>query len=35
MRKILTFFLLFAAAQVYAAGVPTVMVFGDSLSAGY
>jgi len=35
MRKILTFFLLFTTAAANAAGVPTVMVFGDSLSAGY
>jgi acyl-CoA thioesterase-1 len=35
MRKILTFFLLFVAAAANAAAIPTVMVFGDSLSAGY
>lgn len=35
MRNLLTFFLLFAAAAGQAANTPTVLVFGDSLSAGY
>jgi acyl-CoA thioesterase-1 len=35
MRKILAFLMLFAAAAAPAANPPTVLVFGDSLSAGY
>jgi acyl-CoA thioesterase-1 len=35
MRNLLTFLMLFAAAAAQAATAPTVMVFGDSLSAGY
>ena len=35
MRRILTLFLLLAAANAGAAVAPSVMVFGDSLSAGY
>jgi acyl-CoA thioesterase-1 len=35
MRNLLTFLVLFAAAAAQAASAPTVLVFGDSLSAGY
>jgi acyl-CoA thioesterase-1 len=35
MRKILTFLLLISTTAAHAANVPTVLVFGDSLSAGY
>jgi len=35
MRNLLTFLMLFAAAAAQAATAPTVLVFGDSLSAGY
>jgi acyl-CoA thioesterase-1 len=35
MRRILTFVLFLVAAASQAASVPTVLVFGDSLSAGY
>jgi lysophospholipase L1-like esterase len=35
MRNLLTFLMLFAAAVAQAANAPTVLVFGDSLSAGY
>jgi acyl-CoA thioesterase-1 len=35
MPKILTLLLFLVAAAANAAGVPTVLVFGDSLSAGY
>ena len=38
MRKFLTFFLLLAitaGVPAYGASVPTILVFGDSLSAGY
>lgn len=35
MRKILTLLLIFAASTAPAAGQPTVLVFGDSLSAGF
>lgn len=35
MRDLLTFLMLFAAAAAQAATAPTVLVFGDSLSAGY
>jgi acyl-CoA thioesterase-1 len=35
MRKFLTFLVFFAAAAAQAANAPTVLVFGDSLSAGY
>jgi acyl-CoA thioesterase-1 len=35
MRNLLTFLMLFAAAAAQAASAPTVLVFGDSLSAGY
>lgn len=35
MRNFLVFLTLLAAAAAQAAGVPTVLVFGDSLSAGY
>jgi acyl-CoA thioesterase-1 len=35
MRYLLTFVMLYAAATVQAAVAPTVLVFGDSLSAGY
>ncbi|MCH8335203.1 MAG: arylesterase [Proteobacteria bacterium] len=35
MRNLLTFLMLFAAAAGQAANAPTVLVFGDSLSAGY
>jgi len=35
MRRILTFFICFVAVTAHAANVPTVLVFGDSLSAGY
>jgi acyl-CoA thioesterase-1 len=35
MRNLLTFLMLFAAAAAQSASAPTVLVFGDSLSAGY
>jgi acyl-CoA thioesterase-1 len=35
MRNLLTLLMLFAAAATQAAIAPTVLVFGDSLSAGY
>jgi len=35
MRNLLTFLMLFAAAATQGATAPTVLVFGDSLSAGY
>jgi acyl-CoA thioesterase-1 len=35
MRNLLTFLMLFAATAAQAATAPTVLVFGDSLSAGY
>jgi acyl-CoA thioesterase-1 len=35
MRNLLPFLVLFAAAAAQAASAPTVLVFGDSLSAGY
>jgi acyl-CoA thioesterase-1 len=35
MRKIFTFLMFLAAAAAQAANTPTVLVFGDSLSAGY
>jgi acyl-CoA thioesterase-1 len=35
MRNLLTFLMLFAAVAAQAASAPTVLVFGDSLSAGY
>jgi acyl-CoA thioesterase-1 len=35
MRKILTLFVLLAAAPGFSAEQPTVLIFGDSLSAGY
>jgi acyl-CoA thioesterase-1 len=35
MRRILAFLLILAGAAAQAAPIPTVMVFGDSLSAGY
>jgi acyl-CoA thioesterase-1 len=35
MRRILTLVLLLVAAASHATSVPTVLVFGDSLSAGY
>jgi acyl-CoA thioesterase-1 len=35
MRRILAFLLIICGAAAHAAPVPTVMVFGDSLSAGY
>ena len=35
MRKFYTFILLLTAAFVHAAEPPTVLIFGDSLSAGY
>jgi acyl-CoA thioesterase-1 len=35
MRKMLTLFVLLLAANSYGADSPTVLVFGDSLSAGY
>jgi acyl-CoA thioesterase-1 len=35
MRNLLTLLMLFAAAAAQAAIAPTVLVFGDSLSAGY
>jgi acyl-CoA thioesterase-1 len=35
MLRILTLFLFFVSAAVQAASPPTVLVFGDSLSAGY
>jgi len=35
MRRILFLVLVLAAAGAQAAGVPTILVFGDSLSAGY
>jgi acyl-CoA thioesterase-1 len=35
MRKILSLLILIAAAATHAAGPPTILVFGDSLSAGY
>jgi len=35
MRKILPLVLCLAAIAVHATGVPTILVFGDSLSAGY
>ncbi len=35
MRKLLTLFVLLIAAGAQASGAPTVMIFGDSLSAGY
>ena len=35
MRKMLTLFVLLLAANGYGADSPTVLVFGDSLSAGY
>jgi len=35
MRRIAAFFLLLVSAQTFAVEAPTVLVFGDSLSAGY
>jgi len=35
MRRFLTFVLLLTCASAHAADVPTVLIFGDSLSAGY
>jgi acyl-CoA thioesterase-1 len=35
MRRFLAFLLLFASAQSFGSETPTVLVFGDSLSAGY
>ena len=35
MRKLLTLFILLLTANGYAVEMPTVLVFGDSLSAGY
>jgi acyl-CoA thioesterase-1 len=35
MRRLLTLVLILVAAAAQATGVPTVLVFGDSLSAGY
>lgn len=35
MRRFLAFFLLLVCAQSYATEAPTVLVFGDSLSAGH
>jgi acyl-CoA thioesterase-1 len=35
MRRFLAFLLLFASAQSFGNETPTVLVFGDSLSAGY
>jgi len=35
MRRLLTFVLLLTCTSVHAADVPTVLIFGDSLSAGY
>jgi acyl-CoA thioesterase-1 len=35
MRKLITLFVLLLTANSYGVGAPTVLVFGDSLSAGY
>jgi acyl-CoA thioesterase-1 len=35
MRKILSLLIMITAAATHAAGPPTILVFGDSLSAGY
>ena len=35
MRRFLTFIVLLLCANAHAADVPTVLIFGDSLSAGY
>jgi acyl-CoA thioesterase-1 len=35
MKKLFSLLLLFAAATVHGAGQPAILVFGDSLSAGY
>ena len=35
MRKLLTFVFLLTCANAHAADVPTVLIFGDSLSAGF
>jgi acyl-CoA thioesterase-1 len=35
MRRLLTLFMIFIATHASGANAPTVMVFGDSLSAGY
>ena len=35
MRRLIAFYLLLASAALHASTAPTVLVFGDSLSAGY